>query len=376
MAGDGRSGVYFSWRMVKPNRGHASASCAWERTRDLSGGLLTVFFDRWRRRAEQLTSSVTSSGYTQAITMTARIELLPRAGRIDRTTLESMTPHDIYACDLYVASAETWMEVPGGYRNGRVLNIDHHAPIQRMYRQVSSSNLAIAHVRESGAAQPNDLVVIDHTDCDSVLSAGIVSGRLESLESYGEAAIAADHTGAENGIADLLQAIEYRRDLDLSFRALEQWLCKRIVVSELRLDLEKRRSERAQALAVVECGDVVRDDEIGFAWVRNDNDIDAALFPGVMPHATLVLLTRPFPGYPGRWECKLRLCPAAPAGLTLFDLKDEDPELSFGGRWNAGSNKYGHGGKLPGSGVPPERYALELKVRLERALERTFQNRP
>jgi hypothetical protein len=62
----------------------------------------------------------------------------------------------------------------------------------------------------------------------------------------------------------------------------------------------------------------------------------------------LILATRSIPKHPGRWECKLRLGAVAPTGLTLFDLQDRDPELSFGGRWNAGSNKYGHGGQLPG----------------------------
>jgi hypothetical protein len=60
--------------------------------------------------------------------MTPRITLLSRAGRLDPATLEAMTPDAAYACDLYVAGAESWMQVPGGYRNGRIVNIDHHAP--------------------------------------------------------------------------------------------------------------------------------------------------------------------------------------------------------------------------------------------------------
>jgi hypothetical protein len=98
--------------------------------------------------------------------------------------------------------------------------------------------------------------------------------------------------------------------------------------------------------ALVDRGEI-RVDEDGFAWGRNDSDVDAALFPGILPQATLILLVRPFPSAPGRWECKLRLGSAAPEGLTLFDLKDRDPEFNFGGRWNAGSNKYGAPGARP-----------------------------
>ena len=220
----------------------------------------------------------------------------------------------------------------------------------------------------AGTARPDDLVVIDHTDCDSILSAGIVSGRLDPLDSLASAAISADHTGAENGVADLLQAIDYRRDFELSFRALEHWLAGGTVLPELRADVEKRQREREQACALVQGDHVVWKKDVGFAWVRNEGDVDAALLLGALPAATLVLATRSIPGHLGRWECKLRLGAVAPTGLTLFDLQDRDPELSFGGRWNAGSNKYGHGGQLPGTALSPERYASALEARLARAL--------
>src|SRR4030095_5818977 len=40
-----------------------------------------------------------------------------------------------------------------------------------MYCPISSTNLAVAHVHALGVSRPDDLVVIDHTDCDSILSA-------------------------------------------------------------------------------------------------------------------------------------------------------------------------------------------------------------
>jgi hypothetical protein len=143
---------------------------------------------------------------------TTPIKLAPRQGATNPAYLEALTASEVFACDFAVKGAETWTETPGGFRNGRILNIDHHAPVARMYCPISSTNLAVAHVHALGIARPDDLVVIDHTDCDSILSAGIGSGRLDPLDSLASAAIAADHTGAENRVADLLQAIEYRRD--------------------------------------------------------------------------------------------------------------------------------------------------------------------
>ena len=125
--------------------------------------------------------------------------------------------------------------------------------------------------------------------------------------------------------------------------------------------------EQQQARELVQADRSVWDRGAGFAWIHNDHDIDAALFPAVLPWATLILLTRPFPNHPERWDASFASDPQ-PTGLTLFDLQDPNPDLTFGGRWNASSNKYGHGGALPGTPVPPEHYAVDLKARLVRAL--------
>lgn len=52
------------------------------------------------------------------------------------------------------------------------------------------------------------VLIIDHLDRDSILSSGILLGRLPPDPRLSEAAITADHTGAENDIADLLQGLD------------------------------------------------------------------------------------------------------------------------------------------------------------------------
>jgi hypothetical protein len=108
--------------------------------------------------------------------MTNPIVLLPSAAEYSPEQLRARVVGDICACDFYVSGAEHGQEVAGGFLLGDVLNIDHHAPSPRMDRAVSSATLAIAHLRAAG--RPHGTIVLNHTDCDSILSAGIASGRL------------------------------------------------------------------------------------------------------------------------------------------------------------------------------------------------------
>ena len=126
------------------------------------------------------------------------ITLLPSSIAIDREALERShhaCDGQIIVCDAYVTGIERGDLVAGGYALGKVLNVDHHAPTRQMQRLVSSANLAIERVVSGGVATPGDVVLINHTDCDSILSSGIVSGRLDPEARFGAAAIAADHTG-------------------------------------------------------------------------------------------------------------------------------------------------------------------------------------
>ncbi len=101
--------------------------------------------------------------------------------------LLGLTTAGIWACDFYVTGAERGAAIPGGYRMGRVSNIDHHAPTDRMPRRVWSDTLARLQVLAEGLPATEDLIVVNHTDCDSVLSTGIMPGRLEPLEECSDA---------------------------------------------------------------------------------------------------------------------------------------------------------------------------------------------
>jgi hypothetical protein len=234
-----------------------------------------------------------------------------------------------------------------------------------MARQVSSTNLAIdwraANVdtpAESLEARGQSVVVINHTDCDSILSSGIVSGRLDPLPEYGRAALAADHTGEENEIADTLQALEPWRDVELSFATLRAVETGEPLPELAREALGRWRHKRACAAHYVAQGTVASDGLVAFGIL--DREVDGIFFPPLLPDAVLVLLAVPrLPNADGPWTMKLRLGTRAPEGFTLHDLHMTDFDPAYGGRWNAGSNA-----RAGGTTIPPARYAEQVRQRL------------
>lgn len=295
--------------------------------------------------------------------MPSPIHLIPSSGVVREHPDLVRFSGPVVVCDCYVEGIEHGRAVPGGYERGRVVNVDHHADTPLMRRRVSSANLAIERVRACGVAPDGTPVVVNHTDCDSILSAGIVSGRLEPDEEFGDAAIAADHTGAEHPIADLLQALDPARDVELSFRSLDALRRGQPLEAAARNALDDRRRRRQAAADAVASGRMRMDGPI--AWGVFDETLQGEFFPALLPEAVVILAVAPHPDLsPGRLEMKLRLGARAPEGFGLHGLlADFDP--GYGGRWNAGANKRERDGRPGGSDVAPEVYAAELRRRVE-----------
>jgi hypothetical protein len=294
------------------------------------------------------------------------IHLLPLSPSVSPATIDAIPGETLYVCDSYVEGAERWDDVEGGYRSGRVVNIDHHAPSARMARTVSSANLAIAQVRRFGAAGPADAVVITHTDCDSVLSSAIMAGLLPADDRYGAAAIAADHTGAADAIADLLQALDERRDLLGSLESLARLEGRRPepLAPDVAAALEARQRTRDAAAAAVAAGRIAFTGRVAFA--EFDTIIDGEFFPALLPEAVVVAIACPMPDVAGRRQIKTRLGPAAPPGFSLHDLRLHEVDPVYGGRWNAGSTRRGGG-----TTMEMRHFVDALDRRVEAALRQT-----
>lgn len=247
-------------------------------------------------------------------------------------------------------------ELPGGYQLGNVINIDHHAAVPRMRRFVSSANLAIEYVGAAGIVAESDRVIISHTDCDSILSSAIMRGSLPPDPMFGEAAIAADHTGEENQIADLLQGMSEVRDVKASMRNLRLLLQGSALEENASLLLNKRQEQRKDVHQHIAQGHV---EKIGQVYLLiTETKVDAGLVPIFLPSAPVILIANTY-AEEDRWEIAIRLGLGRPEGLTLDALDIAGDDSAYGGRWNAGSNRRG-GGTM----IKPRAYARALDQKL------------
>jgi len=246
----------------------------------------------------------------------------------------------ILVADCYIKGSENWTAAPWGWEtrigDRTIINVDHHADDPRFYRNVSSGNLAIEYLKVH-EPDPRVPVVINHTDCDSVISSAILCGLLEPEGRYGEAVIAADHTGEENRIADLLQSLDIRRDYLASLHNLRLLENGEPVEPDVEALLEDRRRERALAIQLVRAGAFERFGRVAVATLPFAQRVSGEFLPPLLPDVWAIVSGTPM--YNGLWETKARLGLAAPAGSSLFAFGIAEAEPLFGGRWNAGSTK-------------------------------------
>jgi len=298
-----------------------------------------------------------------------QVVMIPVSGSVTMDDIrenESLKGRKIIACDFHIEGIEKGQELPYGYSKDNVITIDHHAPTSRMMRHISSTNLAIDFVNKHGAVTEETAVVINHCDCDSVLATLVLTGIIPPDEKiFGKAAIAADHTGELNDIADLLQALESKRDLNFSTRNLLRLLNKQEIEPEAAELLQNTEERRRQVTRAAENGSF-KPKEGGLLWAVLTEKLDSCLLPACLPkEAKLIMTANPDPKNQDLWQVRLRLGPSAPENFSLFDLQINEYDSSFGGRWNAGSNARGGGTTK----IPAE-YAEEVSKRLRKALAR------
>ncbi|MCK5593863.1 MAG: hypothetical protein KAI18_01335 [Candidatus Aenigmarchaeota archaeon] len=271
--------------------------------------------------------------------------------------LKEMFPDSklLCVCDFYVQGAEDGNISDEGITYDGVLNIDHHAPIEQMYKQISSTTLAIDYVKEHGILPSDHKIIINHTDCDAVLSSMIMTGALEPLEIYNDAAIAADHTGVENDISDLLQALQETRDLPFIMENLCHLQDDEKIDTKAEMLLEDRMESREEVKQLVKDG--AFSEYNGIYYIGRDEKIESELVPEFLPDAKLVVLASPMPPDSEReWEIKVRL------GKNTRDINLKKLNLpDFGCRFNAGSTM-----RLGGTDIELEEYVRRVYSEISR----------
>ena len=293
--------------------------------------------------------------------MDTRVILLP-AVPLRAEALWAVCDSSLLAvADCYVEGVEAWTPVDWGWRatvdSRTAFNVDHHADDERFFRQVSSGNLAIRYVAAEGPLPADARVIINHTDCDSVISASILAGLLPPDAVFGDAVIAADHTGAPNAIADLLQALDPLRDFVYSLASLRSLMRGELLDGRAAELLADRHAERARAQELVASGAFQAVGRVAVAKLTRGQKVAGEFLPSLLPEAAAIVSASPMEN--GRWETKVRLGSAARVGETLYSLGVRTFEPSFRGRWNAGSTK-----RSGGSTVEPELLAEYLAGQL------------
>ncbi len=235
--------------------------------------------------------------------------------------------------------AENLNPEPYGYSSPTIKVVDHHAPDPRWERFISSGALALDYIKLN---EPAHEAILNHTDCDSVLSAGIVTGLLPPLPEFGVAAIAADHTGEENPIADLLQELQHERNFELSLQCLHALLEGQPLPEVAIRSQQTRLRHRDRAIELADQAEMVND----VATIITDATIDSVLLVSLLPQAKVIVISLPLHEDPTKSEVKLRLGMAAPVGTSLQKLNISSFLPGFGCRWNAGSNRRGGGSPL------------------------------
>lgn len=252
------------------------------------------------------------------------IRLLPLRNSVDvREAMETSNSNPTVVADCYIEGVERWKQVAWGWRtrieSREIFNIDHHAEDSRFYYPISSGNLAVRYVESEGVLPHDVPAIINHTDCDSIISAAILTGLLSPKQEFCDAVIAADHSGDPNPIADLLQALDPLRDIEFSLRNLNL-LLREEPLDQQALDLLKiRRDEQGRAKALVESGRFHMLGSVAVAKLTAAERVAGEFLPGLLPQAAVIVSGSPMEN--GRWEIKARLGKAACPGATLFSLE-------------------------------------------------------
>ncbi len=297
------------------------------------------------------------------------LTLLPESSKVTLEQIKEQfgTDKQVIVCDFYINDIEKMEESRRdsyGLAIDNVINIDHHAPISSMERKISSATLAIEFVKEKGIL-PDAEIVINHTDCDSVLSSSIIRGVIPPEEIFSEAAIAADHTGEPNAIADLLQSLQTKRSVEYSLEQLQQLLLNAPLNPEAQLLLEKHLQDRDRAKEMVENGMFTVLGKVAYA--ETDIKFDGSFLPALLPESWVIILSSPYKKdgvtVPNQYEAKIRLGKKVPEGFTLQQLGLGETDIRWGGRWNAGSNK-----RAGGSSLTAEQCAKIIAEKLEKVL--------
>ena len=245
-----------------------------------------------------------------------------------------------------------------------------------MRRIVSSGNLASRYIELKGSLPKEYTVVANHTDCDSVISTLLMGDIINPHQELNAAVIAADHTGEENLIADLLQGLDKLRDFNFSVSELLKLLSGQ-ELSPVSLSAIQRRQDVRNELKTI----LSNPEHLTFygnvALIQSPISINAELVTPLLADAVAIIILEPrnpmdvTNDSPNVYVSRIRLgLKGMELGLNLHNLQINDGvSPHWGGRWNAGSDN--RGGGFPNDKDPLQSATL-LNKRIRQELLKAF----
>ncbi len=308
-------------------------------------------FEALRPYTDQLESALSATS----------ISFYPQVNIITSSDLRRAYPQGpLCVCDFHVEGIEGGAELAYGFEKDGILVIDHHAPVERFARPISSGNLAAIYRDLVGEPiSPHVPVIINHLDVDSFVSALIMTGTLPPHPVLEQTVLDADHFCVDgNPFIDLLQSCQSTERLAFAARNVSHLIAGKELDPEALEMLRARAAERDRASQLVQSGLIRREGAV--AWGELTVPLESDIVLSVMNEAAIILLFSPNPRDSERWIVRSRLGVSAPKGLKLFDLDLNQLDPNWGGRWNAGSNA-----RAGGSTVAPKDYVEFVNKKFE-----------
>lgn len=282
-----------------------------------------------------------------------KIKLIEKKPHNPVEELQDMFPNKkLFVCDFYVKESEQGIKQPFGLEFKNVTNIDHHAPIPEMSGHISSGILASRYVQKNGPISKG-IILINHCDCDSIISSFLMAGIIQPDKKFDNAVIAADHTGVDNEIADLLQSIQYNRNVLFITKNLFLFLEGKEIEPEAQKLVKKKQEEKKLIQSMITGGKVKTVGDV--VVIVTKEEIDPTFAIKSMPEAKVIIAAYPRTDN-NKWNVRVRLGQAAEdIELNTMEIPD------FGGRWNAGSTR-----RTGGTDIPPEEYAQIINEKISK----------
>jgi hypothetical protein len=224
--------------------------------------------------------------------------------------------------------------------------IDHHSDHPQFEESISATHQALIAVSNGLRLSDKDIIILNHTDTDSILSTIILTNPdLSDLlkARFALATVNADHSGGEDDIVDLIDTVYRKRDPELSINTLEKYLkygTLEVLSQEIRDAYHERVEYRMRAKEVVKSGQLQHAGN-GVYFIKTTEDLQSLHFPAYCRKyeipLSVIIIAKP---KNGKWAMSIRTSDCFPKNTNLLKLFSDLNlgKYGFGGRNKAGGN--------------------------------------